>query len=85
MSSAPIARCALRGQQSARPSDFHEHNHYGQWPMCVLCGRQVKQRGGGPEQTVVADIAFDALKIAWAKFETGELRGGATASQAVHI
>ncbi|KAK9842040.1 hypothetical protein WJX81_005559 [Elliptochloris bilobata] len=46
---------------------------------------KVKQRGGGPEQTVVADIAFDALKIAWAKFEAGELRGGNAASQAVHM
>lgn len=48
-------------------------------------GWQVKQRGGGPEQTVVADIAFDALKLAWAKFDAGELRGGAAASQAVHM
>lgn len=35
---------------------------------------QVKQKGGTVEQIVIADMAFDALKTAWAKFESGELR-----------
>jgi len=35
---------------------------------------QVKQKGGTVEQIVVADMAFDVLKTAWAKFESGELR-----------
>ena len=35
---------------------------------------KVKQKGGTVEQLVVADIAFDTLKTAWAKFEAGELR-----------
>ncbi len=36
---------------------------------------KVKQKGGTVEQIVVADIAFDTLKSAWSKFESGELRG----------
>ncbi|KAL0050820.1 hypothetical protein WJX82_007764 [Trebouxia sp. C0006] len=35
---------------------------------------KVKQKGGTVEQIVVADMAFDVLKTAWAKFESGELR-----------
>lgn len=35
---------------------------------------QVKQKGGTVEQIVIADMAFDVLKTAWAKFESGELR-----------
>lgn len=35
---------------------------------------QVKQKGGTVEQIVIADMAFDVLKNAWAKFEVGELR-----------
>lgn len=35
---------------------------------------KVKQKGGTVEQIVVADMAFDALKVAWAKFEATELR-----------
>ncbi len=35
---------------------------------------QVKQKGGKVEQIVIADMAFDVLKTAWAKFESGELR-----------
>ncbi|CAL8460559.1 g88 [Coccomyxa elongata] len=35
---------------------------------------KVKQKGGTVEQIVIADIAFDALKGAWAKFEAAELR-----------
>ncbi len=35
---------------------------------------KVKQKGGTVEQIVIADIAFDALKVAWAKFEAAELR-----------
>ena len=35
---------------------------------------QVKQKGGTVEQIVIADMAFDVLKSAWAKFESGELR-----------
>lgn len=37
---------------------------------------KVQSRGGTAEQIVIADMAFDALKTAWAKFESGELRGG---------
>lgn len=35
---------------------------------------KVAQKGGTLEQVVIADMAFDALKTAWAKFEAGELR-----------
>lgn len=35
---------------------------------------QVKQKGGNVEQIVIADMAFDVLKNAWGKFESGELR-----------
>ncbi|KAL0035655.1 hypothetical protein WJX79_006114 [Trebouxia sp. C0005] len=35
---------------------------------------KVKQKGGTVEQIVIADMAFDVLKTAWAKFESGELR-----------
>ena len=35
---------------------------------------QVKQKGGTVEQIVIADMAFDVLKTAWGKFESGELR-----------
>ncbi|KAK9813921.1 hypothetical protein WJX73_004880 [Symbiochloris irregularis] len=35
---------------------------------------KVAQKGGTTEQVVIADMAFDALKMAWAKFEAGELR-----------
>ena len=35
---------------------------------------KVKQKGGSVEHIVIADIAFDALKGAWAKFEAAELR-----------
>lgn len=35
---------------------------------------QVKQKGGSVEQIVIADMAFDVLKTAWAKFEAAELR-----------
>lgn len=35
---------------------------------------KVKQKGGTVEQIVIADIAFDALKGAWAKFEAAEMR-----------
>jgi hypothetical protein len=35
---------------------------------------KVKQKGGSVEQIVIADIAFDALKNAWGKFEAAELR-----------
>ncbi|KAK9836583.1 hypothetical protein WJX74_003588 [Apatococcus lobatus] len=35
---------------------------------------KVQSRGGTAEQIVIADMAFDALKTAWAKFESGELR-----------
>lgn len=37
---------------------------------------KVKQKGGSIEQVVTADIAFDILKVAWGRFEEGELRGG---------
>ena len=42
----------------------------------IICAMhvQVKQKGGTVEQIVVADMAFDVLKTAWAKFESGELR-----------
>ena len=46
---------------------------------------KVRQRGGGPDQVVIADIAFDVLKAAWGKFDAGEMRGGAAASQPVHM
>jgi hypothetical protein len=36
---------------------------------------KVKQKGGSVEQIVVADMAFDALKVAWGKFESMEMRG----------
>ena len=42
---------------------------------------KVQSRGGTPEQIVIADMAFDALKTAWAKFEEGELRGGGAAAR----
>ena len=35
---------------------------------------QVKQKGGTVEQVVIADMAFDVLKVAWGKFEATELR-----------
>jgi hypothetical protein len=35
---------------------------------------KVKQKGGTVEQIVIADIVFDTLKSAWARFEAGELR-----------
>ncbi|KAL3136427.1 hypothetical protein ABBQ38_005683 [Trebouxia sp. C0009 RCD-2024] len=35
---------------------------------------KVKQKGGTVEQIVIADMAFDVLKNAWGKFESGELR-----------
>jgi hypothetical protein len=35
---------------------------------------KVKQKGGTVEQIVIADIAFDALKNAWGKFEAAEMR-----------
>ena len=41
--------------------------------FCVLM-LQVKQKGGTVEQIVIADMAFDVLKNAWGKFESGELR-----------
>ena len=34
---------------------------------------QVKQKGGTVEQVVIADMAFDVLKVAWGKFEATEL------------
>jgi hypothetical protein len=37
---------------------------------------KVSQKGGSLEQVVTADIAFDILKVAWGRFEEGELRGG---------
>ncbi len=40
----------------------------------VIHPDKVKQKGGTVEQIVIADIAFDALKNAWAKFETAEMR-----------
>ncbi len=47
------------------------------YPMHTIpdkCHVQVKQKGGTVEQIVIADMAFDVLKTAWAKFESGELR-----------
>lgn len=41
--------------------------------LCILT-LQVKQKGGSVEQIVIADMAFDVLKNAWGKFESGELR-----------
>ena len=41
--------------------------------LCIL-NLQVKQKGGSVEQIVIADMAFDVLKNAWGKFESGELR-----------
>lgn len=35
---------------------------------------KVKQKGGTVEQIVIADMAFDTLKIAWNKFESTELK-----------
>lgn len=34
---------------------------------------KVKQKGGSVEEIVIADMAFDALKTAWSKFEATEL------------
>ncbi len=41
---------------------------------CKLPLPQVKQKGGTVEQVVIADMAFDVLKVAWGKFEATELR-----------
>ena len=41
---------------------------------CKLPLLQVKQKGGTVEQVVIADMAFDVLKVAWGKFEATELR-----------
>lgn len=35
---------------------------------------KVKQKGGSVEQVAIADMVFDVLKTAWAKFEEKELR-----------
>ncbi len=35
---------------------------------------KVKQKGGTVEQLTIADMVFDVLKQAWAKFEASELR-----------
>lgn len=35
---------------------------------------KVSQKGGSVEQIVIADMAFDALKTAYNKFEASELR-----------
>lgn len=49
------------------------------WVLAFLAAQsllllQVKQKGGTVEQIVIADMAFDVLKNAWGKFESGELR-----------
>lgn len=40
---------------------------------------KVNQKGGTTEQLVIADIVFDVLKGAWARFEATELRPGGAA------
>jgi hypothetical protein len=65
------------GWSSPGLTDLVEANKVKRWYMkanLIVHPDKVKQKGGTVEQIVVADMAFDVLKVAWGKFES-ELRG----------
>ena len=58
-------------------SDMVEAQRVKRWYMkanLVVHPDKVKQKGGTLEQLTIADMVFDVLKQAWAKFEANELR-----------
>lgn len=64
------------GWKSPGLTDLVEPNKVKRWYMkanLIVHPDKVKQKGGTVEQIVMADMAFDVLKVAWGKFES-ELR-----------